>query len=515
MRRIALRRAAPFGAALITILIFAVGARPACAQELRGVVLLASRGSPAPGVILVAERPADGSTLTRVLTGDRGQFLLRLPPGEVRLRALRIGHRPTVLGTYTLAQGERRALTLELPDAPIVLSTVITRAESRCQLAAQAGELVVTLFQEARKALLSTRLLSSDGPPTARLAIVEALTDLRGRPLGRPSRVLRSGASVRPFQSLPPGLLSRVGYMTQERNATVYRAPDADVLLSDAFAAEHCLQPVDGQGERAGWIGLAFRPTARDTRIVRIRGTIWLDRSTFELQLLEYAYVGVPRSHERAGIGGNVVFTQLADGHWFESAYEIRMPRLRQRHPGDVTPPGETAEPFVLDAILRTSGEVISLARGARVSYVGNTALADSITAESAAGARLATGVLTLDSTRAESDCPMTSGSGEPVAMLHGTVFDAPPQRAARAEVRAEWKEQFRQAAPHDWRWQNRQLSVAADDAGTFVLCGAPRDRLVSLSASLGSRRSRSVAVRVPWSAAAARVDLILDAERP
>ena len=117
--------------------------------------------------------------------------------------------------------------------------------------------------------------------------------------------------SERPFRSQDAAILARDGYAVEESGEVIYYAPDADVLLSDTFAATHCFQLTDAPPGQPGLIGLRFRPVeaARDRR--DIEGTFWLDRASAELRSLDFTFTNLPGVAERVEPGGRVEFTRL------------------------------------------------------------------------------------------------------------------------------------------------------------------------------------------------------------
>ena len=113
-----------------------VGASSAAAQSLQGTLLRAD-SVPAAGVIVVASRGMQDSVLARTITNGNGRYSLDVPAGALRLRALRIGHRPVLIGEFTLAAGARRDMRTVLPNDPIVLATVTPRRTRRVVRRAQ------------------------------------------------------------------------------------------------------------------------------------------------------------------------------------------------------------------------------------------------------------------------------------------------------------------------------------------------------------------------------------------
>ena len=98
-----------------------------------------------------------------------------------------------------------------------------------------------------------------------------------------------------PFRSLPAEVLSVGGYITVNQDgSTDYYAPDADVLLSDTFLADHCfkIEPRD-EFEHLGQVGLAFQPIP-ERKKPDIKGVLWMDEKTAELRTLEFTYTWLP-----------------------------------------------------------------------------------------------------------------------------------------------------------------------------------------------------------------------------
>ena len=469
------------------------------AQVVRGTLLQPDSVTPAAGVIVTVSRTANDSVLARTITGDRGGFSLTVVEGAVRLRALRIGYRPHVIGDYTLAARETRDVRAVLPNLPIVLATVTTKGTTSCTQKGAAGEAVAAAFEEARKALLSTQLRSSDGVPIARYSLYTAARSVQGRELSPIERRFFEGESSRPFQSVPPDSLARAGYVIAERDGTVYRAPDADVLLSDSFAASHCLELAEGEGAQAAWVGIAFRPAQLVRGIVDVRGTLWLDRRTSELRRLEFAYAGLPALLQYAKLGGLVEYTRLANGIWFASRWEIRMPRTTFVPQRGVQVSG----------IEVTGGEVWRMRRGDDLLYTNGEVETSNISATVVEPRR---GAASADTLTTLAECASAPGAAAS-AMILGVVRDGQRAPVVDAVVTAEWQEEF-QAAGARLNWMTRRLTTTTSADGFFSMCGLPRARLVTMGALFGARRAPTVAVRIGEKEGTARVELRMGAAR-
>src|SRR5215470_14711327 len=83
------------GVTAVAALLLAAGvsARPACAQELRGIVRDSASRQPISTVVVILSDSAR-KPIVRNLTNERGEFRFQLPPGARRLQLLRIGFRP-------------------------------------------------------------------------------------------------------------------------------------------------------------------------------------------------------------------------------------------------------------------------------------------------------------------------------------------------------------------------------------------------------------------------------------
>ena len=538
----------------------ALAAQSVASERVQGRVLLAD-GAPAGGVHVIATR-ADGAPLDlTAITSADGRFVLTLPATRVTLTARRIGHRPVPLAELDLSAPPAGTLEFTLQDAPVTVDAVRTTATSRCASMRGAVPELVALVEDVRLALRSVRLVSADGPATSRIMLTEALTSVRGSPLAPPAREIRTGSTARPFQAISARTLRTTGYVVEETDGTVYRAPDSEVLTSDLFLADHCFRLAEERSDAPERLGVEFEPLDRPAGLVDIRGTFWLDRATRELETVEFTYVGLPRELQRAPIGGRVDFLRLPDGSWFERRWEIRMPRTSRSRGVDPSRPYAPRNELTVDALQVASGEVLELRRGERVLYTADVqTLAEATESERAADDDAASGTsanvtaagsvtgsatgsgtgsaagsatagdeasrsalrLTSDSLAMVSVCDggavaATSTQG-PAAdgVLLGTVYRRKPERWAGATITAAWKDDFRSAGQAEWRWTLRTLSVQSDANGAFRLCGVPRNRPVEIVAAQGEERTSAVVARVSdraGSSPVVRLELALEAD--
>ncbi len=479
---------------------------PAAGQELLGTLRSADGTTPAGGVVLVATRAADRVVVGRTVTGDQGVFRLPLPPVEVELRALRIGYRPTLFGRYAVGPGERRRVELRLTDDPIALPTVVSRADGRCAIGDRTGETVATLFEEARKALIASQLTPPEGRPSARVLLEESIQEPDGRIRMRPVRSVRDGLAARPFRSAPPAQLAALGYSVEERDGTIYYAPDANVLLSEQFAATHCLRLAAADAEHPERVGLAFEPVGAPRDRVRIRGHFWLDRATLALQRLEFEYVGLPGGLTGPRFGGSIDFVQLPGGLWIEDRWEIRMPQLATGMQASIVAGGSSTSTTRLEAVYVTGGRVLSVGSDERMLY--RAAEAEAVLA--------ATDLVEPETASLwiRAGCANAPVDAEPLSGLFGLVRRPDRAPLADATVVASWQDTFRIGLDGGITWRNREAAISSQSDGFYALCTLPRDRRIVVQARLGERRTPRLLVRFAEDADRLRADFTLEPDR-
>lgn len=301
---------------------------PASAQVVRGRFIDASAGAPIEGGV-VSLLAMDGSEVTDVLTDAHGWYALHAPAaGRYRLRASRIGYADFLTEPFVLAAGQVLERDIAASVRAIPLEGVSVRGTSRCRLRPEQGVQTQALWSAIRTALSAASLTKRERLHYDVTEYVRDLDPANLNPIG-PSRTrARSGLAEHPFVSAPVDSLIRNGFVRPGPDETFYFAPDADVLLSDAFLAHHCFRVVvekDGAG-KASRVGLTFEPVEQGAG-VDVEGTLWVNPSTGELRAMDYRYTGldVPDAER---LGGRVEFARVRTGRWIVSRWYVRMPVL-------------------------------------------------------------------------------------------------------------------------------------------------------------------------------------------
>jgi hypothetical protein len=480
---------------LLAALIIACGA--AHAQSVRGIATLPD-SSRAAGAIVVAS-DSSGGVAARALTSETGSYELRLPaPGAYTLHVLRIGFHPTTVPAFSIGAGELKTLAIVLHGDPIVLAAVAVRGKSVCRVQQDSGQAVAHLWEEARKAIAATQLTAGGRKQSVSWYVYDRNTDLAGKELGAPSTRKYSADAVKAFVSLPPDSLAKVGYMSDDETGTIYRAPDAGALLSDPFASLHCFRAEPPTKERSDWVGIGFYPAKERGNIVDIQGTLWLDQKTLELRQLEFRYTNLSDDFAHVRAGGTVEFMRLSSGSWLVSRWQLRMPRGSRQLVPHYTPTMGARDDYktVVEGLQLTGGEVTAVNRGAEVLFSSGGSTHDFTPALLAEDAKLAAA------------CNGDSAQALSLAMLRGTAFQGEHDGIAGASIRIAWRGEFKATGQNGFTYTNEQRDLKTDATGNWYLCGVPRERIVTVRATVGTRTSAPVTVRIPSERASAGVDV-------
>ena len=302
----------------------AAAVRPALGQTVRGAVI--ADGNPVGGIVVTLV-DSTSREVGRALTDARGEYRLTAPkPGTYRLRTLRIGFQSLVTEPTVLAAGSDVTRQLAVSTLPLALDTIRATGRNACNVVAgDSTSLVAKLWDQARNALIATQLSLSNNLLYTTAFNYHRMLDARSQRVGRQTHESRSGFAKQPWTSLSADSLRRAGYVfTRRDSARVYNSPDLSVLLSDAFVEDHCFRISKASDDQR--LGIDFEPTPARRDVSEIRGTLWLDRRTNELQALEHRYVNRVRSDEERIARAEMKFTRLQNGVWTVSGWSIHMP---------------------------------------------------------------------------------------------------------------------------------------------------------------------------------------------
>lgn len=211
------------------------------------------------------------------------------------------------------------------------------------------------VWDEARKALSAAAWTQDRGYYQYEMMNITRRLDPEGiRVLGE-QRSYNRGYMKAPYVSRPADSLVHGGFARITPRESLYWAPDAEVLLSDAFLDTHCFNLRTDAEAAPGLIGLAFEPVRGRPR-PDIGGTLWLDPTTAQLERLDFTYrnLNLPRTLITSGIGGSLEFEALPNGTWIVDSWRIRMPKAGMGT--NLVSGGGTA---ILEEIVVQGGDVV------------------------------------------------------------------------------------------------------------------------------------------------------------
>jgi hypothetical protein len=366
----------------------AIVATPGASQRVSGRVVDKSTHSPIAGAVVWIVSPS-AETENVVLTGRDGGFRVagKFTP-RFTVRVEMIGMRSWSSSPLVLAETQGIHFDVELDFLPLPLESIRAEVSSRCYRQGVLPPVTEDVWRDVTTALTAERVTREAGRLVFRLETFE-------RDLTPESQVVRDLRSRRisqdpeAFRSVPGAKLRDEGFYDGQSSPGYLFGPTSSVVLAPWFLETHCLvlAPPD---ERPGSVGLRFSPN-RDRRVPEIRGTIWIDASTRDLETIEYQYVSLPPNVPPGSYGGRVQFERLADGSLMIRDWTITSPIVEL---AEVNVFGRR-QPVERDAGKRESGgEVLSALRGQDTLYravraVLRGTVTDSVNGVPLAGARV------------------------------------------------------------------------------------------------------------------------------
>lgn len=302
-------------------------AAPAAAQTVAGRFVDAD-GAPIPSA-RVSLHDASGAAVHAALTGADGRFFLRAPaPGDYTVRGARIGYALTVGPALRLEAGPPVSADLVANAQRVMLEALVVEARPRCRARRDGTDETALVWEEIRKALDLVSAAAADRTAAYAVELFARERPLRAgsAPTEEPVRRVE-GYGFKPFVTVDPARLASHGFIERAADTVLYAAPDAELLLSDAFLDTHCFHLRTDGAPEDGLIGLAFQPV-RGRRLPDVQGVLWVNRATAELRVLDFEYTRPPFHGPRGVPGGRVAFQRLPDGRWVTSEWVIRMPVL-------------------------------------------------------------------------------------------------------------------------------------------------------------------------------------------
>ena len=337
----------------IVVVLLAVAPLRGDAQPVAGIVVESETGTPVAGAMVILCED-NGDCVDRVLTNAAGSFLLRpRSTGAHLITVERIGYAKLTTERFE-PRADANLLRIEVPVEPVVLSLLEVSGEPRCEVRPEEGRVTARVWEEARKALAAEAW-------TREVADYRYTLRRYQRTLGPYGHVVISETEETAhdldaaFAAVPSQTLADMGFVQPMPDSTTrYYAPDAEVLLSDFFLDTHCFATTR-EGSR---VGLSFRPIP-DRSLPEIRGVLWLNAETFELEELLFDYMNLRSIVERGWAGGKIEFSQLPGGEWIVQRWQMRTPILEVRSRNRIRRSGYLDTGGVTTRVIDPEGKVV------------------------------------------------------------------------------------------------------------------------------------------------------------
>ncbi|MBL0941014.1 MAG: hypothetical protein IBJ03_19170 [Gemmatimonadaceae bacterium] len=504
---ISLRWATRYGCVALTVLTATTPLRvDAQNLVLYGQLRSEEDKKPIAGAMLVAEVARTGTHRVTAVTNRDGRFALAVGDSAgIRVRVLRLGHRPFMVGAIgPLFPGPA---TIAVPNLTVTLAAIKIESRSNCVSSAEDGSTLATVLGEIDKALeLSTRRGTDTRYRASSRQRIEETIFSSGRTRRIGERVTNN-ETASPFVSAPIAELLRDGYVIEDGQEMLYRAPDAMVLLAPEFRNTHCFRVVESKDATGDLVGVEFTPLKDRGKHVDVRGTMWVDRTTSRLQKVEFNYDGLPPSHRHREIGGHFALGYLPDGLVYVREWSIRMPLVEEDKRADVAGAMRLGSNAKKVAGLRIErGEVISMSTGGQVVY---QAPADPAAGASGANTAVAAEATTTPSNVPLSACPDSRGavSGDTLTVLQGQLLNMPAGDGSPFVVTARWREQARSLEITDWTIRELQQSVTVRGP-TYYICNIPTERPLTIIVTRRGQTLGQATVNAPRGAPSITADV-------
>jgi hypothetical protein len=305
---------------------FALLSHPLFGQELRVRVTDPGRNAPLSGALVRLE--TDSGVVARGITNDFARARLFAPAGTYRLVVERPGFAdtatqvtvPAALDSLTVTHAARR------PAFPNTLAAVPKVCEAPAM-----PDGVRPLWAEVDRTLRVVMATEDLGTLSLSLTAFDRTLSYEQRLEAQEVNTLLVGANR--AEVTAPAELARTGYLVRG-DSTRWLAPTVATFLSPEFLANHCFGSVNGIDNRAEYVGIRFLPVTTTT--VQLTGTFWIDRSSRELKVIDYAFTPIDKSWRPDRTGGSIEIHRMDPGFWVARFWYQRVPNLIRNRNGTV-----------------------------------------------------------------------------------------------------------------------------------------------------------------------------------
>lgn len=334
----------------LTVVLALATAMPAHAQLLRAVVKSAD-SVPAAGAIL-SVLDAQGRAVARAFVQENGFLEVRVPgAGRYGLRLDRAGTEAELLPPVDVS-GLVTNLRVTPTRAPSPLGPGPQGvAPGSCRLGLELDGRLADLWESVRFGYVGIALGESGKQLPRMITRFERTLDVEAKKVVESRTLPAIRILERPYPALTADTLAKIGYIHGDSSYFAFELPDARVITSTAFAAQHCFSEVPGERIEEGksWVGLAFAPAAEKPNRTEIGGVFWLERETARLVAFSFDYRPPPAA--KGSFGGQQRYGHTAAGVPYVKTWVLRLPIYASRTTNEtramLTPDRELRQAFV------------------------------------------------------------------------------------------------------------------------------------------------------------------------
>lgn len=316
-----LRRRWPVPAVLVLML--ALMSSALHAQPVRGTLTDSTRLVPVAGVV-VTLLDGSGASVARTLSSERGLYYFATRGNASSLRVQRIGYRAQTLPLPN-AIIEITTLNVVMAKLPTLLAPMQV-VDKGCPRRSDEGS-ALSLLEQARTGVLATVVASKEMPSVQTTIRYERVLEGTGdRIVQQRVKVDTAAVKTHSFESAHSAIdfVTR-GFTETVQGATMFHAPDADVLLNDDFVAAYCFQLAKPERNRVNQVGLAFHAVRSVRNRVDVEGAMWIDTVARAIREIEFRYKGLIPQIEQLKPGGTIGFREMTSGVVLIDRWTLRL----------------------------------------------------------------------------------------------------------------------------------------------------------------------------------------------
>jgi hypothetical protein len=364
-------------------------ASTASSQQLRGIAT-ADDGTVLVNA-LVRAQSAGGRVLAQTRTDDHGRYELRLKNGgRVLVDVLSLGYQRVQVGEVDVPPIGARELELRVARRRVALASLKVSAKRVCRTPQHGDSLFVQVLEQMQASIAASSSALADSNVTTKVVTFESerkAGDAMIRSL-RINELSRRGQP--PFAAWPADSLAKHGYVTDEADGSVFRAPDLATMASDEFVGQHCFRVQRRVADGVVAWALEFEPSdAQVSNRADVSGTLFASGEPLHADSMRFQYTGLPAWIPATAAMGWMRFASAGSLGPVLVDWTLRLPitgRKDVKGRDGLSRTTFSQQPLAVLGSKDVGGRTLAIARFTERNYVAQTPLV-SVTLEASEGA--------------------------------------------------------------------------------------------------------------------------------